>query len=130
MQFLSDEWAESYSALLNNDATIAKKLKRFSTLIKYRIRDREDKEALVIQIEKGVCTAYGPESAFNPKDIEYDIWADASSWQGILNKETTISQEMEHKKFGFKGPKLKAITNKSGLEHSLDLMLSIENVTV
>mgnify|MGYP000166798404 CR=1 FL=1 len=130
MQFLSDEWAEAYASLLNNDAIIAKKLKRFSTLIKYRIRDRGDDASLVIKIEKGVCTSFGSESVFNPKDIEYDIWADASSWQGILDKSTTLSKEMDKHNFGFKGPKLKALTNKSGLEHSLNLMLGMKNIRV
>ncbi len=59
MQFLSDEWAEAYTTLINEDEAIQKKLKRFSSLFKYEVTDKEELPALVIEVQKGKCTSFG-----------------------------------------------------------------------
>ena len=130
MQFLSDEWADTYTALLNEDATVQKKLKRFSSCFKYEVNDREDINSLVIEVTKGQCTSYGPEDAFNPKDIEFSMSSDASTWQKIFNHELSIKDALSAKSFQLGGPKLKAFSNKSGLEKSVDLMVEMEGVTL
>ena len=65
MQFLSDEWADAYSSLLNENKKVQKKLKRFSTLFKYEVTDKDEIQTLVMEVVKGQCISYGPESAFN-----------------------------------------------------------------
>jgi len=130
MQFLSDEWADAYTTLLNEDSTVQKKLKRFSSCFKYEVNDREDINSLVIEVIKGQCTSYGPEDAFNPKDIEFSMSSDASTWQKIFNHELSIKDALSAKSFQLGGPKLKAFSNKSGLEKSVDLMVEMEGVTL
>ena len=130
MKFLSDEWADAYTALLNEDPTIQKKFKRFSSLFKYEVNDREDIENLVIEVTKGQCTSYGPEAAFNAKEIEVSMSSDTDTWQKIFNKEMTIKEALSSKHFKLDGPKLKALSNKSGLEKSVDIMLDMEAITV
>ena len=130
MQFLSDEWADTYTSLLNENPTIQKKLKRFSSLFKYEVNDRDDIETLIIEVTKGQCTSYGPESAFNAKDIEFSMSSDADTWQKIFHKEMTIKEALNAKHFKLDGPKLKALSNKSGLEKSVDIMLNMEDTNI
>jgi len=129
MQFLSDEWAEAYTTLLNEDTTIQKKLKRFSSLFSYEITDREDIETLVIAVKKGKCVSFGASTAFDTKDIEFSMSSDAHTWQKIFNKETTIKEALSSHTFQLSGPKLKALSNKTGLEKSVEIMLHMENIT-
>lgn len=130
MQFLSDEWAEAYTTLLNEDPIVQKKLKRFSSYFKYEVNDRGEIAPLVIEVIKGQCTSYGPEDAFNPKDIEFRMSSDASTWKKIFKHELSIKDALNAKSFQLAGPKLKALSNKSGLEKSVDLMIDMQEVTL
>lgn len=130
MQFLSDEWAEAYTTLLNEDTTIQKKFKRFSSLFSYEITDKEDIETLVIAVKKGKCVSFGEPAAFNPKDIEFSMSSDVQTWQKIFNKEITIKEALNSNTFELSGPKLKALSNKTGLEKSVEIMLNMENITI
>ena len=130
MQLLTDEWAEAYTTAWNNDEIIAKKLKRFNSIFKYRISDREDIPAIIIKVEKGICTTYGGDEAFTPKEIEFDMWADTANWQKVFDKEVSVKKAMMSKGFYFKGPKLKAMTNMSGSERSIVLMIEMDGVNV
>jgi len=130
MQFLSDEWADAYTSLLNEDPIIQKKLKRFSSLFKYEVSDKDDIQTLVIEVTKGKCTSYGGESAFNPKDVEFSMSADADTWQQIFNKELGIKEAVKNSSLKIDGPKLKALSNKTGLETSARIMLDMEDITV
>ena len=130
MQFLSDEWADSYTTLLNEDATVQKKLRKFSSCFKYEVNDRDDIETLVIEVTKGQCSSYGPESAFKPKSIEFSMSSDSVTWQKIFNKELGIKDALNSKSLHVDGPKIKALSNKSGLEQSVKLMLNMEGVTL
>ena len=130
MQLITPEWAEAYTMAWNNDEVIAKKLKRFSSVFKYSISDREDLEPVVIKVENGVCTTYGTEENFTPKEIEFDMWADTASWQKVFNREISVKKAMISRGFGFKGPKLKAMTNMGGFERSIEVMIEMDGVTV
>jgi len=130
MQFLSDEWADAYTTLLNEDPIVQKKLKRFSSCFKYEVNDREDIDSLVIEVRKGQCTSYGPEDAFNPKEIEFSMSSDTNTWEKIFKHEFSIKDALSAKSFQLSGPKLKAFSNKSGLEKSVDLMFEMEGVTL
>jgi len=130
MQFLSDEWAEAYTTLINEDETIQKKLKRFSSLFQYEVTDREDIPTLVIEVQKGKCTSFGERSAFHPKDIEFTMAADAQTWQKIFEHEIGMKEAVKTHKFHIDGPKLKALSNKTGLEKSVELMLNMKHITV
>ena len=128
MQLITPEWAEAYTAAWNNDPVIAKKLKRFNSVFKYSISDREDLTPVVIQVENGVCTTYGTEEDFNK--IEFDMWADTASWQKVFNKEIGVKKAMISKGFGFKGPKLKAAANMGGFQRSIEVMIEMDDVQV
>ena len=128
MQLITPEWAEAYTAAWNNDPIIAKKLKRFSSVFKYSISDREDLTPVVIQVENGVCTTYGTEEDFDK--IEFDMWADTASWQKVFNKEIGVKKAMVSKGFGFKGPKLKAAANMGGFQRSIEVMIEMDDVQV
>ena len=130
MQFLSDTWAGTYSALLNEDPIVQKKLRKFSSCFKYEISDADDIETLIIEIIKGECTSYGPESAFRPKDIEFSMSANADTWQKIFDKKLGMKDALSKKLLHLDGPKIKALSNKSGLEQSARLMLGMEGITV
>jgi len=130
MQFLSDEWADAYTSLLNEDPVVQKKLKRFSSCFKYEVNDRDDIDPLIIEVIKGQCTSYGPEEAFNPKDIQFSMASDANTWQKIFSHELTVKDALSAKNFQLSGPKLKALSNKSGLEKSVSLMVMMDDVTV
>ena len=129
MQFMSNEWAEAYTEVWNNDDIITKKLKRFSSFFKYSISDR-DITPLVIKIENGFCTSYGEEDAFEKKDIEYNISANEESWRNVFDERTGKKEVMNIKGFDFKGPKLKALSNKSGLTRGVELMAQMQGVTL
>jgi len=130
MQFLSDEWADSYTALLNEDPTIQKKLKRFSAMFSYEVSDKEEIETLVIEVKKGKCISYGAITAYNAKDVEFSMSSDSQTWQKIFDKEISIKEALHSKNFLLAGPKLKALSNKSGLEKSVTLMLDMQDVVV
>ena len=130
MQFMSNEWAEAYTEAWNNDDIITKKLKRFSSFFKYSISDRDDIAPLVIKIENGFCTSYGEEDAFDKKDIEYNISANEESWKNVFDEKTGKKEVMNIKGFDFKGPKLKALSNKSGLTRGVELMAQMQGVTL
>ena len=130
MQFMSNEWAEAYTSAWNNDDIITKKLKRFSSVFKYSVSDREDITPLIIQIEKGICTTYGNEDAFNKKDIEYTISATEQNWKKVFDEKTGKKEVMDIDGFDFKGPKLKALSNKSGLIRGVELMAQMQGVTL
>jgi len=130
MQLITPEWAEAYTLAWNNDEIIAKKLKKFNTVFKYDISDREDIEPVVIKIENGVCITFGSEENFTKKEIEFDMWADTASWQKVFNKEISVKKAMISKGFNFKGPKLKALSNMGGFERSIEVMLEMDDVTV
>ena len=130
MQFLSDEWANAYTSLLNENEIIQKKLKRFTSLFKYEVSDREDLKTLVIEVTKGKCTSFGSETAFNAKDIEFSMSANADTWQKIFNKEIGIKEAVKNNTFKIDGPKFKALSNKTGLEKSARIMLDMESIKV
>lgn len=130
MQFMTQEWAEAYTSLWNNDDVITKKLKHFSSVFKYSVKDREEIEPLIIKIENGVCTSYGTKEDFNPKEIEYAISADAQDWKKVFDEATGIKEALHIKGFDFKGPKFKALSNKSGLQRGVELMAQMQGVKV
>jgi len=130
MQLITQEWAEAYTEVWNNDPIIAKKLRKFSTVFKYSISDREDIEPAIIKVEKGVCTSFGTSEHFYDKEIEFDMWADTASWNKVFNREISVKKAMMSKGFYFKGPKLKAMTNMGGFERSIELMIEMEGVKV
>jgi len=130
MQFLSDEWAEAYTTLLNEDTTIQKKLKKFTALFSYEITDNEEIETLVIEMIKGKCVSFGASTAFDTKDIEFSMSSDTHTWQKILNKEMSIKEALSAHTLHLSGPKLKALSNKAGLEKSVAIMLDMENITI
>ncbi len=105
-------------------------MKNFSSIFKYSISDREDLAPIVIKVEKGVCTTFGTEENFTPKEIEFDMWADTASWQRVFDKEISVKKAMISRGFGFKGPKLKAIANMGGFERSIELMIEMDGITV
>ena len=53
--------------------------------------------------------------------------SDAQTWQKIFNHEITIKKALSSKKFSLDGPTLKALSNKSGLEKSVALMIDMKN---
>jgi len=130
MQFLSDEWADAYTTILNEDPTVQKKLKKFSSCFKYEVNDSDTIDTLIIEVTKGVCTSYGPEDAFNPKDIEFGMSSDTETWQKIFNHEISVKEALNSKNFKLSGPKLKALSNKAGLEKSVALMIEMDDITV
>jgi len=130
MQLITPEWAEAYTEAWNNDEIIAKKLKKFTTVFKYSISDREDLEPVIIKVEKGVCTTFGTSEHFHDKEIEFDMWADTASWQKVFNREISVKKAMMSKGFYFKGPKIKAMTNMGGFERSIELMVEMDGVVV
>jgi len=130
MQFMTHEWAEAYTDAWNNDDIITKKLKRFSSVFKYVINDRDDITPIIIKIEKGICTTYGNEDAFDKKDIEYTIMADTENWRKVFDEKTGEKEVTRLKGFDFKGPKLKALSNKSGLTRGVELMSQMQGVSI
>ncbi len=130
MQFMTYEWAEAYTDAWNNDEIITKKLKRFSSVFKYIISDRDDIKPIIIKIEKGICTTYGNEDAFDIEDVEYAIEANEGSWRKVFDKKTEKKELMNIKGFDFKGPKLKALSNKSGLTRGVELMALMQDVSI
>lgn len=128
MQLLTPEWAEAYTAIWNNDEELTRKLRKFSSVFKYSISDRDDIPPIVIEVEKGVCTTYGTEDLF--EKVEFDMWADTESWQRVFDRDITVKKAMMSKGFGFKGPKLKAMMNMSGFERSIELMVNMEDIIV
>jgi len=77
MQLITQEWAEAYTAAWNNDPVIAKKLRKFTSVFKYAISDREDLEPVIIKVEKGVCTSYGTNEHFVHKTTVH-FWSDSN----------------------------------------------------
>ena len=130
MQFMTYEWAEAYTDAWNNDEIITKKLKRFSSVFKYIISDRDDIKPIIIKIEKGICTTYGHEDAFDIEDVEYTIEANEDSWRKVFDEETGLKEVIGIKGFDFKGPKLKALSNKSGLTRGVELMSLMQDVSI
>jgi len=128
MQLITPEWAEAYTQAWNNDEEVTKKLRKFSSVFKYSISDREDLPAVIIEVEKGICITFGVEEQYD--NIEFDMWADTASWQKVFNHEISVKKAMMSKGFGFKGPKLKAMMNMGGFERSIELMTEMDNVTV
>lgn len=128
MQLMTPEWAAAYTEAWNNDEEIMKKLRKFSTVFKYSISDREDLEPVVIEVEKGICTTFGTEEQYD--NIEFEILADSKSWKKVFDREINIKKLKAEDGFSFKGPKVKAMMNKSGLERSVDLMIAMDDVVV
>ena len=130
MQFMSLEWLEAYGSTLNNDAVIAKKLKKFSSSFQYSITDRKDIEPIVMKVEKGVCVEFETFSNTTAKKIDFSVSANTQSWKKVFSHEMNLKEIMSNDGFQFKGPKLKALSNKAGLERSVELMLNMKDVTV
>jgi hypothetical protein len=130
MQLLSPEWVESYTFIWNNDEIIAKKLKHFNSVFKYSIIDKKDIAPVIVAIKKGICTNYGSEEEFSPKEIEFNIWASSDTWEKVFDPNIDLDKVIDKKSFGFEGPKLKALSNKSGLERGFELMRNMKDVTV
>jgi len=130
MQFMTIEWLEAYGEILNKDEIIAKKLRKFSSAFLYAVNDKQDTESLVMKIEKGVCVECATLSNSTAKKIEFEISADTQSWKQLFNHELSIKQIISSDGFKFKAPKLKALSNKTGLERSVRLLLQMENVLV
>ena len=128
MQLMTPEWAAAYTEAWNNDEEVMRKLRKFSSVFKYRISDREDLEPVIIEVEKGVCTTFGTEEQY--EKIEFDMWADSASWQKVFDREISVKKAMMSKGFGFKGPKLKAMMNMGGFERSIELMVDMEGVNI
>lgn len=130
MQFMTTEWAEAYVNLWNNDEILAKKLKNFSATFQYTIKDREDLESIIITVEKGQCTHFETEENFSGKKIEFTVLADSQEWTKVFNHEMSVKDVMKSSGFKFGGPKLKALSNKAGLERSVEILLNMQSVTV
>ena len=128
MQLMTPEWAAAYTEAWNNDEEVTKKLRKFSSVFKYSISDRKDLEPIVIEVEKGICATFGTEDQYD--NVEFDITADSNSWKKVFEGERNIKKIKLTDGFDFKGPKVKAMMNKSGLERSVELMLQMENVVV
>jgi len=130
MQFLSDEWVQAYTQAWNNDELLAKKFKKFSATFKYTVTDRENIEPIVITIMKGKCTHFEKEASFSGKKIEFAVEANAEAWREVFSNNMSVKDIMRGGGFKFQGPKLKALSNKTGLERSVEILLNMENVTV
>jgi len=130
MQFMTTEWAEAYANLWNNDEILAKKLKKFSATFKYSITDREDLASIILTVEKGQCIRFEIEENFSGKKIEFAVSADSQEWKKVFNHEISVKDIMHSDGFKFKGPKLKALSNKTGLERSVEIILNMEDVIV
>lgn len=130
MRLMSKEWAEAYMKAWNSDEIITKKLKRFSSVFQYSISDRKDITPLIMKIEKGLCVGYETTENFNKKEIEYQISSDSKNWQKIFDKNVTLEEVMDIEGFEFKGPKLKALSNMSGLKRGVELMSQMDGVTL
>ena len=128
MQLMPPEWAAFYAEVWNSDEVVMKKLKKFSSVFKYRISDREDITPVVIEVENGICTTFGVEEQYD--NIEFDMWADTASWQRVFDRDISVKKAMMSKGFGFKGPKLKAMMNMGGFERSIELMIEMDGVKV
>ena len=129
MQLTSLEWAESYQGLWNEDKIVRKKLRKFSSVFKYAISDRDDIEPVLIQVEKGEIVGFSHDvEAFGK--IEFDMWADADNWLKVINQEIGVKRAMMSPGFHFKGPKLKAMTNMGGFERSIELMTQMDGLEV
>jgi len=128
MQLMTPEWAAAYTEAWNNDEEVMKKLRKFSSVFKYSVSDREDLESVVIEVEKGVCTTFGAEEEYD--NIEFDMWADTASWQKVFDREISVKKAMMSKGFGFKGPKLKAMMNMGGFERSIEIMIEMDEIVV
>jgi putative sterol carrier protein len=127
---MTKEWVEAYTSAWNNDDVIEKKLKRFSSVFKYVVSDRKDVAPIIVKIEKGVCVSYGTNEEFSDKEVEYVISADASDWRKVFDEETGAKEAMRLDGFEFKGPKLKALSNKGGLKRGVELMAEMKGVKV
>jgi len=130
MQFMTREWVEAYTSLWNNDEILAKKFKKFSATFQYTIEDKEDLESIIITVKKGQCTHFETQTNFSGKKIEFAVSADSQEWEKVFNNEMSVKDIMKSNAFKFKGPKLKALSNKSGLERSVLLMLEMDGVNV
>jgi|FLOH01.1.fsa_nt_gi putative sterol carrier protein len=128
MQLITPEWAAAYAEAWNNDDEVMKKLRKFSSVFKYSISDREDLEPVVLEVEKGICVTFGTEEQY--EKIEFDMWADSASWKKVFDGEISVKKAMMSKGFGFKGPKLKAMMNMGGFERSIAIMVEMDGVTV
>jgi putative sterol carrier protein len=128
MQLMTPEWAAAYTEAWNNDEEVTKKLRKFSSVFKYRISDREDLAPVVIEVENGICTTFGTEEQYD--NIEFDMWADTPSWKKVFDREISVKKAMMSKGFGFKGPKLKAMMNMSGFERSIGIMVEMDDIQV
>jgi putative sterol carrier protein len=128
MQLITPEWAAAYTEAWNNDEELMRKLRKFSSVFKYSISDREDLEPVVIEVEKGVCTTFGVPEQYD--NIEFDMWADTESWQKVFDGEISVKKAMMSKGFGFKGPKLKAMMNMSGFERSIGVMVEMDGIVI
>jgi len=128
MQFMTPQWAAAYAETWNNDEKVMKKLRKFSSIIKYSVSDREDLEPIVIEVEKGICITFGSEKEYD--NIEFEISADSKSWKNVFAHDASIKKLKKDGGFNFKGPELKALLNKSGLERSVELMIAMDNIMV
>ncbi len=128
MQLMSQEWAIAYTEVWNNDEQVVKKLKKFSSTLKYSITDRKDLAPVVIEVEHGICISFGSPEQY--QHIEFEIWADSKSWIEVFKNAKEIKHAMDLDGFDFKGPKIKAVLNKKGLERSVELLIRMEGVTV
>ncbi len=56
--------------------------------------------------------------------------ADAQTWQKVFDHEIGMREAIKSHNFHIDGPKLKALSNKSGLEQSVKLMLNMKGIRV
>jgi len=126
MEFMTSEWASAYTQIWNNDSIVTKKLRKFSSVFQFVVTDRDDLESVVIEVENGICITYGTEEQYD--NIDFFISGDTNSWKNIYNHEISIKKAM--KNFSFKGSKLKAMMNMSGLERGIELMREMEDVKI
>ena len=130
MKFLSNEWAETYMQLWNSDTLLAKKLKKFSATFQYTLDDTEQPHSIIITVVKGQCTHFETEEDFSGSKIEFGVSAKPQEWERVFQHEMSVKDVMHSSDFKFKGPKLKALSNKAGLERSVEILLNMEAVTL
>jgi len=128
MQLVTTEWAKAYKEVWNGDEKLRKKLKRFDSVFKYAISDREDLSPMIFVVEKGEVTYAGTDN--EDQKVEFDMWADSTNWQRVFSKDISVKRAMMSSGFNFKGPKLKAMSNMRSFERSIELMIEMPDMTI
>jgi len=128
MQLITKEWADAYKDVWNGDDKLRKKLKRFNSVFKYAISDRDDITPIIFVVDNGEVTYAGEDNSEH--EIEFDMWTTTEGWQKVFSKDISVKRAMMSSSFHFKGPKLKAMSNMRSFERSIELMIDMPNVTV